>query len=190
MQRDHLGRSFGLIISFLVPGMLGLYAASLHVPVLQDWFNAAASSQSTVGGFLFITIASSGMGVFISGVRWFCLEKLISQGIPTDHDAGQRRTSDTEAAYQNIRRHHYDFYLFYSNTLVALAALWLSWIPSTGLFSQPVVARPLVFTGLAFGAGFVLYASARDAYRRYQEKRTKILQVHSARDAASGQEAA
>ena len=36
MQQDQLGKSFGLVIAFLVPGMIGLYAMSLHMRMLQS----------------------------------------------------------------------------------------------------------------------------------------------------------
>ena len=184
MQQDQLGKSFGLVIAFLVPGMIGLYAGSLHVPMLQDWFAVAGRAQTTVGGFLFIIIASSGAGVFLSGVRWYFLEDWIKRavGVSAQHDIANRRENQTELVYQHMRQQHYDFYLFYSNTLVALVVLWVSWV-----FSQlPVLtawtfswatARPIVVTLLGAAAGWVLYESAKDAYRRYQEKRAAVLKL-------------
>jgi hypothetical protein len=52
-QQDHLTKSFGLIIAFIVPGMIGLYAASFQVPGLR--------------------VAAAGAGVFLSGLRWLVL---------------------------------------------------------------------------------------------------------------------
>lgn len=183
-QQDQLGKSFGLVIAFLVPGMIGLYAASLHVPLLQDWFAAAGRAQTTVGGFLFITIASSGAGVFLSGVRWYLLEARIRRavGVSTEHDVANRRDTQTELVYQNVRQHHYDYYLFYSNTLVALVVLWVSWLPSqlpvltAWLFSW-ATAKPIMVTALGAGAAWVLYASAVETYGRYQNKRAAILKI-------------
>ena len=182
MQQDHLGKSFGLVIAFLVPGMIGLYAASLHVPIFQSWFEAAAGARTTVGGFLFIVIASSGTGVFLSGVRWYVLEWLIKRGVSTKHDTSKRGETQTELVYQNMRQQHYDFYLFYSNTLVALVVLWASWLPSqlpilTAWPFSWATAKPIVVTMLGVAAGWVLYASAKDAYKRYQKKRTAVLEL-------------
>ena len=184
MQQDQLGKSFGLVIAFLVPGMIGLYAASLHVPMLQEWFDAAGRAQTTVGGFLFIIIASSGAGVFISGVRWYLLEELIKRaaGVSTEHEAVNRRDTQTELVYQNVRQHHYDYYLFYSNALVALVVLWVSWLPSqlpvlTAWLLSWAAAKPIIGTVLGAAAGWVLYASAVDAYGRYQKKRAAVLEI-------------
>ena len=183
MQHDQLGKSFGLVIAFLVPGMIGLYAASLHVPMLHDWFAAAGHAQTTVGGFLFIIIASSGAGVFLSGVRWYFLEERIKRaaGISTKHETANRRDTETELVYQNVRQHHYDFYLFYSNTLVALVVLWASWLPSQllalAVWLSWAAVKPIVITVLGAASGWVLYASATNAYRRYQTKRAEVLKI-------------
>lgn len=184
MQQDQLGKSFGLVIAFLVPGMIGLYAGSLHVPMLQDWFAAAGRAQTTVGGFLFITIASSGAGAFLSGVRWYFLEGKIKRAVDvsTEHDIVNRRETQTELVYQHMRQQHYDFYLFYSNTLVALVVLWVSWLfsqlPSLTAWTLSwETAKPIVGTLLGVAVGWVLYESAKDAYSRYQKKRAAVLRL-------------
>ena len=187
MQEDQLGKSFGLVIGFLVPGLIGLYAMSLHIPAFQSWFTAATVAQTTVGGFLLLIISSAGMGVFLSGVRWYVLENVIKKGTSTSHDIAQRRTTQTELVYQNMRRQHYDFYLFYSNTLVALVVLWASWLPrqlSTAWPFSMITARLVVNAVLMVVVGLVLYASAKDAYRRYQEKRAAVLKVAAQRETA------
>ena len=183
MNQDHVGRLFGLVIAFLSPGMIGLYAASLHVPTLQSWFDAAGRGQTTIGGFLSMVITSSGAGAFLSGMRWYLIEERIKHAasVPTEHETANRRNTGTELAYQNIRGQHYDFYLFYSNTLVALAVLWLSWLPSQ-LLALPAgiswtTVKPILVTALAAATGWVLFASATDAYDRYREKRADLLKI-------------
>ena len=181
VKHDPIGRAFGLAIAFLAPGMIGLYAASLHVAVLRSWFEAAGRGQTTIGGFLSMVIAASGAGVFLSGMRWCLVEERIKQSadVPAEHETAGRRDAETELAYQNIREQHYDFYLFYSNTLVALAVLWLTWLPSQ-LVALPAdvswtTVKPILITALGGATGWVLFASATDAYTRYQKKRAELL---------------
>ena len=90
MQQDQLGKSFGLIIAFLIPGMVGLYAVSIYVPVIREWFGIAVDQSTTIGGFLFVIVASIGMGVFISGMRWFVLEHLIWKRESPELNTAQR----------------------------------------------------------------------------------------------------
>ena len=186
MNQDLVGRAFGLAIAFLAPGMIGLYAASLHVAMLRSWFEAASRGQTTIGGFLPMLIAASGAGVFLSGMRWHLVEERIREhaGVPAEHGTAGRRDAGTELAYQNIRAQHYDFYLFYSNTLVALGVLWLAWLPGQ-LVALPAgiswtTVKPILITALAAATGWMLFASAADAYKRYQKKRAELLQTHGA----------
>ena len=103
MQQDQLGKSFGLIIGFLIPGMVGLYGVSLHVETIEGWFSVASTAQSSsVGGFLFVLVASIGVGVFISNVRWLVLERWIWKREPPKHDASARKGTQTELVYQNL----------------------------------------------------------------------------------------
>ena len=177
MVQDQLGKSFGLVIGFLIPGMIGLYGASLHVQMFQDWFGIAANAPTaTVGGFLFVVVASVGMGVFISSLRWLVLEKWIWRHAPSDHDASRRRETQTELVYQNLVWQYYQFYLFSANTMFALVLLYAAWIASE---LMSIGFRPGLFlpVGLLAPAGYVLYASAKDSLRRYNQRRSTVLRM-------------
>jgi hypothetical protein len=119
---DTLSKSFGLSIAFLIPGAVGLYAASFFAPVIRDWF-AVSPDGPAVGGFLFVILGSVGMGVFISGLRWFVLDWLLGEQIgltwfaqyPAGLDLTRRKDEKAEAAYQDLIFRHYQFYQFYVN---------------------------------------------------------------------------
>lgn len=174
MQQDHLTKSFGLIIAFIVPGMVGLYAATFPVPELREWFGIASSQPPTVSGFLFVNVAAAGAGVFLSGFRWQIIECwLWGEKNPGDEvSVAERHRS--EPAYQNLVAQLYDFYLFYANTLVALVALYLAWAItewttvglSWGLLWPLLVLVPV---------GYVLERSARNAYDRFHKRRRSLL---------------
>ena len=74
MGPDNLSKSFGLTIAFLIPGAVGLYAASYFVPEIRDWFAVHDKTTVSVGGFLFVILGSIGMGVFVGAIRWAVLE--------------------------------------------------------------------------------------------------------------------
>ena len=184
MNGNQIERAFGLAIAFLGPGMIVLYATSAHVPVLESWFNATSRGQTTIGSFLSMAIAASAAGVFVSGVRWYLVEKWIKNAtdVPTEHETAGRREAETELAYQNIRNQHYDFYLFYANTLVALGVLWLCWLPSQfpplPAWVWESTATPVLATAAGAATARVLFAAATDSYRRYQNKRAELLKTN------------
>ncbi len=178
-MQDQLGKSFGLIIGFLIPGMIGLYGASLHVEIFREWFGIAANAESpTVGGFLFVVVASVGMGVFISNLRWLVLERWIWQREPPEHDASGRRETQTELVYQNLVWQFYQFYLFAANTMFALVLLYVAWLAAElasaqdpGLFE---LCLPITFL---VPASYVLYQNAKNSLKRYNERRSNVLRM-------------
>ena len=169
-QQDHLTKSFGLIIAFVVPGMIGLYAASFPMPLLRDWFGLASSQPPTVGGFLFVNVAAAGTGVFLSGVRWLVLERWLWGETNPGGGVSIAERRQTELVYQNLVAQFYDFYLFYANTLFALIVLYAAWAFTEGLH-----------WGLAWAGGalavaiFVLERSARNSFDRFHARRTNLL---------------
>ena len=175
-QQDHLTKSFGLIIAFIVPGMIGLYAASFPVPGLRDWFGVASSQPPTVGGFLFVNVAAAGAGVFLSGLRWLVLEKWYWGWLYSENDRGGSvsiaERSRSELVYQNLVAQFYDFYLFYANTLFALILLYAAW----AFTEEPHWG--LAWAGVALAVAIcVLERSARNSFERFHARRANLLNL-------------
>jgi hypothetical protein len=177
-MHDTFSRSFGIVIAFLLPGIVGLYAASFFSPEIDNWFKVAATQDSSFGGFSFVILGSLGVGIFVSGVRWLLIDRLFPKPPRLDH--AQRRDTDTEHVYQDIRSQHYHFYQFYSNTLCALVLLYLSWLAA----SHPPMKRAVwMFAALVIVNG-VLFVSARDALQKFDAKVAKLLPVHRTKESA------
>ena len=66
IRRDN----FGIIIAYLLPGLITLWGISFLSDTVRGWFGATAENQVTVGGFLHVTLASLAVGLLISTVRW------------------------------------------------------------------------------------------------------------------------
>lgn len=172
MQQDHLTKSFGLVIAFIVPGMIGLYAASFAEPTIRDWFGLTSGGQPpTVGGFLFVNVAAAGTGVFLSGVRWIVIEWWWLGDKDPGRGLSIARRQGAEPTYQNLVSQFYNFYLFYGNTAVALVALYVGWAFTVGWQWRLLLIRG---GALAFALG-VLLLSARESYRRFHERRDSLL---------------
>ena len=110
--------------------------------------------------------------MFLSGVRWLVLEYWIWGERRPDRDDKMAQRLHVEEAYQALVSQTYYYYLFYSNTLVALVLLFISWaaivwwstdliLPSVGLIAS----------------GYVLHQSASDAFGRFHRRRTALLGI-------------
>ncbi|HWZ64742.1 MAG TPA: hypothetical protein VNX02_17115 [Steroidobacteraceae bacterium] len=115
--------NFGLLIAFLLPGFIFLWGLSLTFPEVATWLAATSGEHaSTVGGFLYSTLASLALGLLISGVRWRFIDLLMRwTGV---HGKGltyeKLKDADTLATYKEIIANHYRYYQYYANSLVAV----------------------------------------------------------------------
>jgi hypothetical protein len=175
--KQDLQQYFGLVIAYVLPGMLGLYAVSFYVPVIGEWFGVARQQEATVGGFLFVLLASIGMGVFLQALSWAFLDRFMPRISALDLT---KRTGDVELAYQDLREQHLRYSQFYANTLIALVLVFVAWYWAAPRTHVAVLVR----LGLLLLVGFVLFRAAVDALERYENKRAKLLGLPKTKDAA------
>ena len=123
MQNQLFG-SFGRTIAFVIPGMIALYALGFLEPSLHSWFGL--TQPPTIAGFLFTVLASIGVGVFVSGIRYAALDWLLMPKVELNH--GDRKDHNTEVAFQALVANHYQFYQFHTNSAVSISLLLVIWI--------------------------------------------------------------
>jgi hypothetical protein len=171
-MHETIPKYFGLTIAFLAPGLLGLYALSFFAPPVAEWLGLAAHQNVNIGGFLFALIASIGMGVFVSGLRWLVLDWAMPKCPQLDYS--KLSDPNVERAVEFARVHHYQFYQFYANTLCALVLVFVAWLST----AEP---RPELWPSvgsrflLLLATCTVLFASARDCLIKHDEKITPNL---------------
>lgn len=68
--------NFGPLIAYLVPGATVLAGVSPFFPVLRIWLAATPADAPTIGGFLYLTIASLAVGMTVSAIRWALIDSL------------------------------------------------------------------------------------------------------------------
>lgn len=113
------------MIAYLLPGFTVLWGLSHLSKTVGQWFTTTTESAPTIGGFLFITIASVGLGLTVSTLRWAILDLIHHRtGIPVPPDDFSN-LDETLPAYQYIVGSHYDYYKFYSNEGLALLITYL-----------------------------------------------------------------
>jgi hypothetical protein len=156
---DYSTRWFGYLVAYVVPGLLTLWGMSHQSPDLARWLRGVGETGPGVGGVLYAMVACVGLGMTASLLRWLVLDHPLAW-------AGLKRPRVDEAllagrleAFDYQVDHHYRYYQFYGNTLVAgcfayafaRSAYAPHWLVDLGL--------------LVLAAAFV--AGARDALTHY-----------------------
>jgi hypothetical protein len=177
-------RCYGLVIAFLLPGFLTLWAISMIEPIARGWLGTAASADAKLGGFLFAVLASLGLGLLVSGIRFFLFDSVLLKlpliGIPKAPEVDQRSRKEHEGAYQDARESHYCYFQFYANTAVALLIVAaIATIRHLALGGS--MWGPAVWGGAILLVAFevFLYFAARDCIRRYHQRVQSLIGLPS-----------
>lgn len=178
---DAFRQNFGLLIAFVLPGFMAVWGIGFLSPIVHGWLLARPDQAPTIGGFLYVTLASIAAGVTISAVRWLVIDSLHhSTGIPIpEWDYSNLETKLD--AYESIAEDHYRYYQFYSNMLVAVAFAFAAYRLSHPAFIHEVVMIDLPASALEV----VLFAASRDCLGKYYSRMSRLLGVVSPQQRSS-----
>lgn len=165
-------RNFGLLIAYIIPGFVVLLGLSPISPTVQTWLSASTDAEQwpTVGGFLYVTLASVGLGMTMSAVRWFLIDRINEWTGLKRPEWDDSKLQANLAAFDLIVEHHYRYYQFYANTMVAMVvgygvhrmntaqSLTVSWIEAG------ILALLIVF-----------WAMSRDTLTKYYHRASVLL---------------
>lgn len=166
-------RNFGYLIAYILPGVVTLAGLSRYSEIVRSWFVTAPAQSPTVGGFLFLTLASVAVGMTVSAIRWLVLDTLHhATGIQQPHwDFSVLQ--DNYAAFDGAVENHYRYYQCYSNMQVAIAAaVLMQWPVWLALFPNQ---RQASFALLVILSLFFL--ASRDALAKYYARTSALLSL-------------
>ena len=130
----------------------------------------STGDQPTVGGFLYATLASVGLGMTVSAVRWLIVDKVHHHTGVVQQDSDFRKLRSTVGAYLMLVEFHYRYYQFYANTLVAVLLAYPMY-----RFTSPIEPAPVATDFLILIAIFVYIVASRDSLRKYYERVSELL---------------
>jgi hypothetical protein len=163
--------NFGLVIAFLLPGFVALWGVGYSSELVRSWFGASPDDAPSVGGFLYVTLASIVAGLTVSTVRWLTIDTL-------HHWTGVARPAwdfsllqENVAAFDVLVQFHYRYFQFYSNMLVAIVftTAMRHLTASEGPISLDLVDAAAVILSLVFLAG------SRDTLSKYYRRGEALL---------------
>ena len=162
--------NFGPLVAYLVPGATVLLGVSQFNATLQSWFASAPGDAPTIGGFLYLTIASLGVGMTVSAIRWATVDRLHAwTGLAIPRRDFSKLGKNIEA-FQFLIRIHYEHYQFYANMVVGLAIAYAYYRYGLGGL------LPLGWVDATFVVlEVVFFATSRDTLRNYCVRTQQLL---------------
>jgi hypothetical protein len=158
------------LIAYLVPGATALMGLGQFSPTLVNWLLEGGAGAPTIGGFLYLTLASIAVGMIVNAVRWAVVDTLNSLtglALPALNFSKLGRNVE---AFSLLIYIHYRHYQFNANVAVASACAFICYRVKLGAF--PGLGWP----DIAFAALEVtLLATARDNLRKYYSRSRQLL---------------
>lgn len=112
--------NFGLVVAYLVPGLVILWGISYSSPIVRAWLAAPPDSLPTVGGLLYVTVVSLAAGMTASAFRWALLDTFHHATGVTPPAWNFAILQEKLEAFQTLIEIHYRYYQTHANLLVAL----------------------------------------------------------------------
>ncbi len=164
-------RNFGLLIAYVLPGVVVLFGMTDHSETVRSWFGVSARNAPTIGGFLYVTLASVAAGMIVSAARWLVVDWLHHRTGIQEPDWDFSALQANHRAFQAMVESHYRYYQFYANMLVALTIAAIAQWPLVLTLS----AKSAIFSVVAVSLAALLHVASRDALRKYYAHTTAFL---------------
>jgi hypothetical protein len=163
--------NFGLIIAYILPGFVALWGVSYFSPTVAGWITASQQGAPSVAGFMYVTLASIGTGLTVSGVRWLVIDSI-------HHCTGLTRPAwkfvnldDKLKGFLTLNEGHYRYYQFYANMFIAVGFTFAAWLVWSGNGLRAAGWANLHFAVLEV----VLFANSRDTLAKYYGRVAQLL---------------
>jgi hypothetical protein len=168
--------SFGLLIAFLLPGLIGLMGLAFWSEAIEDVFATFITKEANIGLLLLVTLSALTLGLVVSVFRWVLFELVLCHGdqlTPEDFEGLVADETRLEA-FRAIADQHYRYHQFWGGITITLPILFL------GLLRQASDSLGGVRWTLGVTVGFLVVefamaVAAREAYLRYVRRGRSIL---------------
>ena len=166
-MKDVTSNNFGLLIAFVLPGFVLLWGMAPYSSTISGWLGQATSNAPTVGGFLYVTLASVGVGQLVSTLRWLLIDSLHHATGIEKPNIDFSRLKDSVDAFDRLIEIHYRYYQWHANALVAsMIAAVMHW-SADGFQCHEFC--------LLFAIDVLLYLGSRDTLQKYYRRVEDLL---------------
>lgn len=147
---DITSTSFGLVIAYLLPGLVTLFGFSYWFSELRRLFDTFLNGASNLGLFLLVALASIVMSMMVTLIRWYIFELHLCRRYhlpPEDFD--NLSGAGKIAAFRASVDENYRYHQFFGGMTVALPILFFGWAVENQVFGD-------FWKTMAFSAVFLL----------------------------------
>lgn len=125
---DITSTSFGLLIAYLLPGLVALFGLSYWIQELRDLFDAFLTGGSNIGLFLLVALASIATNLQVTLIRWAIFEEWICRRYSLKPEDFKDMSNEGKfSAFRGAVDEHYRYHQFWGCMAIALPILFIGW---------------------------------------------------------------
>ena len=178
-MKDITSTSFGLMIAYLLPGLVGLASLAFWSSTVRNVLEAFLRTESSIGLFLLVILVALIIGLLVTVFRYFIYEwfiyKIVCKNQPLGStDFGAIGTQDAKlAAFRAAVDEHYRYHQFWGGMTIVLLLFCI------GLFNYHFNEIDF-FKLMSIIVGFILLevilgVAALEAYKQYVTRAKSIM---------------
>jgi hypothetical protein len=172
--------AFGLLIAYLLPGLISLYGLSFWSSTVGMLFSTFLTTQSNAALFILVLLAALIAGLFAGLIRWLLLDMLLCRWLfrrervlfpftrlrspalapPSSADYPNLAKGETLLAYRAFIDETYRYYQFWGATAIAMPVLLLGWLRSQAISGSQLC----LLLGLLFLAEIAILVKALESW--------------------------
>ena len=174
-MKDITTTSFGLLITYLLPGLACLICVSFWLPPFQEMLRSFVKSDSDVGSFLFVLLVSLILGLVLNAIRWAVYEKMFlrKRHLPSHYFAEISKNDRLLAVHTTIDE-NFRYHQFYGNLSLVLPAFGFAMLTRISVTHGPLALLSVVLASLFIEVVVVCIAVA--AFVRFLGRSKSIME--------------
>ena len=120
---------FGLIVAYLLPGMVVIYGLTFWFPGLMEMLKLFATNDSNPWFFLLFVFSSLIFGLILNSFRWFFFEKFRKKRFPFSLFDFKKLDAEFKLnAFLALLAENYRYYQFAGCMVIVLPVIYLGWL--------------------------------------------------------------
>ncbi len=177
--KDLTSETFGLVIAYLLPGLLGVVSLSQWSDTVKIVLGTFLTENSNINLLLLVIVGALAAGMLMTALRGFVFERLLPSAKPLKpEEFAQLADADKFSAFRAIVDAHYRYHQCWGAMTFALPILYSGWLKNRwdGLKTYQIIIGSLFFIIAELAAIW----AASDAYSKYVNRARNILKPEGA----------